>query len=90
MVASPPVGRIAVVVSPGARTTELVGRHGDAWKVRVAAAPEKGRANDGVEALLSGLLGVPVSVVSGASSKRKIVEAEGLDTAEIDRRLAAL
>ncbi len=84
------MGRIAVVVSPGARTTELVGRHGDAWKVRVAAAPEKGRANSAVEALLSGLLGVPVSVVGGASSRRKIVDVPGLDSAEADRRLEAV
>ena len=90
MLASPAVGRIAVVVSPGARTTELVGRHGDAWKVRVAAAPEKGRANAAVEELLSGLLGVPVAVVAGVSSRRKIVEVTGLDSAEADRRLAAL
>jgi hypothetical protein len=89
MLASPAVGRIAVVVSPGARTTELVGRHGDAWKVRVVAAPEKGRANAAVEELLGGLLGVPVAVVAGASSRRKVVEVSGLDSAEADRRLEA-
>ncbi len=88
MVASRPVGRITVTVSPGARTTELVGRHGDGWKVRVAV-PERGRANDAVEILLSGLLGVPVAVVAGASSRRKIVDVSGLDSDEVDRRLRA-
>ena len=92
MVASAPVvGRISVVVSPGARRSELVGRQGDAWKLRVAAAPERGRANAAVCALLAEALGVPVAtvrVVAGASSRRKVVEVDGLDTAELDRRLS--
>ena len=91
MVASPTVGRITVTVSPGAKATELVGRHGDGWKVRVAAAPERGRANDAVVALLAEALSVPVSgvrVAAGASARRKVVEVDGLETAEIERRLS--
>ena len=92
MVASAPVvGRISVVVSPGARRSELVGRQGDAWKLRVAAAPERGRANAAVCALVAETLGVPVATVrvaAGASSRRKVVEVDGLDTAELDRRLS--
>ena len=38
--------RITVTVSPGASRTELVGRHGDGWRARVAAAPERGKANE--------------------------------------------
>jgi uncharacterized protein (TIGR00251 family) len=86
------VGRIAVVVSPGAKGSEIVGRHGDAWKLRVAAPPERGRANVAVCALLADALGVPpgsVRVVAGASARRKIVEIEGLDAAEVGRRLGA-
>ena len=88
---APVVGRISVVVSPGARRSELVGRQGDAWKVRVAAAPERGRANAAVCTLLAEEVGVPaasVSVVAGGSGRRKLVEVDGLDTAEIDRRLS--
>jgi uncharacterized protein YggU (UPF0235/DUF167 family) len=88
---APVVGRISVVVSPGARRTELVGRQGDAWKVRVAAAPERGRANDALCVLLAKLLGVTVAsvrVVGGASARRKVVEVDGLDAAELDRRLS--
>jgi len=92
MVASAPVvGRISVVVSPRARRSELVGRQGDAWKLRVAAAPERGRANAAVCALLAEALGVPVATVrvaAGASSRRNVVEVDGLDTAELDRRLS--
>jgi uncharacterized protein (TIGR00251 family) len=86
------VGRIAVVVSPGAKRSEVVGRRGDAWKLRVAAPPERGRANAAVCALLAEALGVPTSsvrVVAGTTSRRKLVEVDGLDAAEADRRLGA-
>ena len=38
--------RLRLRVSPGAGRTALVGRHGDAWKVRVTEAPERGRAKN--------------------------------------------
>jgi len=84
------VGRIAVVVSPGAKRGQVVGRQGDAWKLRVAAPPERGRANEAVRALLAEALGVPlrdVRVVAGATARRKVVEVAGLDTDELTRRL---
>ena len=84
------MGRIAVVVSPGAKRSEVVGRQGDAWKLRVAAPPERGRANAAACALLADVLRVPaasVRVVAGATSRRKVVEVDGLDAAEADRRL---
>ena len=37
--------RLAVRVAPGAARAGVVGRHGDAWKLRVSAAPERGKAN---------------------------------------------
>jgi uncharacterized protein YggU (UPF0235/DUF167 family) len=69
-----------------------VGRHGDGWKVRVAAAPERGRANDAVLELVATTLAVQrasVALVSGAGSRNKIVELTGLAPDEIERRLAA-
>lgn len=84
------MARIVVTVSPGASRSELVGRHGDGWKVRVAAAPERGRANEALLALLAEKLGLPrsrLAVVAGQTSRRKIVEVEGLDLDEISRRL---
>jgi uncharacterized protein (TIGR00251 family) len=69
----------------------VVGRHGDGWKVRVAAAPEDGKANDAVVRLLSDTLALPardVQIVSGRSSRDKIVALEGMRPAEIERRLA--
>lgn len=84
------MARITVAVSPGAKRTELVGRHGDGWKARVAAPPEGGRANAALADLLAAALGVRrdhVTVVAGRASRRKIVEIAGLEADEIVRRL---
>jgi hypothetical protein len=85
-----PSTRVRFRVSPGARRSELVGRHGDGWKVRVAAAPEGGRANEAVLDLLAAQLELPrrsLSIVSGRSAREKVVLMEGIDRAESERRL---
>jgi uncharacterized protein (TIGR00251 family) len=82
--------RLRLRVSPGSRRTELVGRHGDRWKVRVAAPPEGGRANEAVLELLSERLGLPrraLSIVSGHAARDKVVEMSGIDDDETQRRL---
>jgi uncharacterized protein (TIGR00251 family) len=79
-------------VSPGSGRAQIVGRHGDAWKVRVTAAPEQGRANDAVLRLLAGALAVPrdaLVLVSGHGARDKIVELSGLGPALVERRLAS-
>jgi uncharacterized protein YggU (UPF0235/DUF167 family) len=84
--------RLALRVSPGARTSAVVGRYGEAWKVRVAAPPERGQANDAVVALLAATLEVPahtISVVSGHGARDKLVELTGIAPEETERRLAA-
>jgi uncharacterized protein (TIGR00251 family) len=78
-------------VAPGAAKPGVVGRHGEAWKVRVAAAPERGKANEAVLELLATTLAVPrasVTLVSGSASRDKIVELSGIPPEEIERRLA--
>jgi uncharacterized protein YggU (UPF0235/DUF167 family) len=86
-----PKTRLRLRVAPGAARPAVVGRYGEAWKLRVAPAPERGKANDAVLALLAETLAIPltsVSLVSGGSSRDKLVELSGLTPAEIDRRLA--
>jgi uncharacterized protein (TIGR00251 family) len=83
--------RLRLRVSPGSRKTELAGRHGDAWKVRVSAPPEGGRANDAVLELLAERVGLPrraLSIVSGHKGRDKIVEMSGIDRDEAEKRLA--
>jgi uncharacterized protein len=84
--------RLRLRVSPGAGRAGIVGRHGDAWKVRVTAPPEDGRANEAVLRLLADTLSVPradVTLVSGHSGRDKIVLLDGVGPAQIERRLAS-
>ena len=84
--------RLLVILTPGASSNTIVGRHGDGWKVRVAAAPERGRANAALVALLAETLGVPpaaIRVAAGKTYRRKVVEIDGLDEEEAGRRLDA-
>ena len=79
-------------VQPGAGRTAVVGRHGGALKVRVAAPPERGRANDACVALVAETLGVApaqVELVSGPSSRAKRVRVTGVEADHVRRLLAA-
>ena len=84
--------RLRLRVSPGASRAGVIGRHGEAWKIRVAAAPEGGRANEAVIRLLADTLSVPreaVTLVSGHGGRDKIVELAGLGPSQIERRLVS-
>jgi uncharacterized protein (TIGR00251 family) len=83
---------LEVHVSAGARRPGIVGRHGHAWKVRIAAPPERGRANDALLDLLATALRLPrrsVALVKGRTRRDKVVALEGLTPAEAEARLAA-
>jgi uncharacterized protein (TIGR00251 family) len=82
--------RLQLRVSPGASRAGIVGRHGNAWKVRVAAPPEGGRANDAVVRLLADTLELPqrdVAIVSGHGARDKVVSLAGIAPEEAERRL---
>ena len=84
--------RVRLRVSPGANAAHVVGRHGEAWKVRVAAPAEGGRANEAVVRLLADALSLPrdaVTLVSGHAARDKIVQLTGLDPSRIERRLSS-
>lgn len=78
-------------VVPGSREAGIVGRHGEAGKLRVTAAPERGKANDAAIRLLAETLSVgsdDICLVAGHGSRDKVVEVSGLDAGEAERRLA--
>jgi uncharacterized protein (TIGR00251 family) len=84
--------RLKVRAKPGARRDAVEGVHDRALKVSVTAAPERGKANESIEKLLSRALGIPrgsVRVVSGLTGRNKVVEIEGLKPAELKKRLEA-
>jgi uncharacterized protein len=84
--------RLLVIVTPGASSDKLVGRHGAGWKVRLAAVPERGRANAALVALLADALRVDrrsVRVVAGHAARRKVLEIDDLPEEEVAWRLEA-
>jgi uncharacterized protein (TIGR00251 family) len=82
--------RLTVKVVPGAARSELAGFSGGVLRVRVAAAPEKGKANRALTDFLADLLGVrksAVAVVRGMTARTKTVAIAGLTFDEIIARL---
>ena len=67
---------IAVHAQPGAKKSAVAGLHGEALKIRVAAPPVEGKANEALIAFVAKALGVPrraVSIVKGESSREKLL-----------------
>ena len=84
--------RVSIFVQPRASRTEVVGHHGDAIKLRVAAPPVDGEANREVVRFLSKLLGIPpgsVELLSGESGRRKVVELRGVTVDFVRSKLLA-
>ncbi len=71
--------RVVVWAVPGARRTEVVGPHGDAIRIRVAARPEAGKANRALARFLRDVTGATaVTLEHGAGSRRKTYLLEGV------------
>lgn len=71
---------LRVLVQPRASRSEIVGPHGDALKVRLAAPPVDGAANEELVRLLAKEYGVPkgaVEIIGGLASRRKTVRIRG-------------
>jgi uncharacterized protein (TIGR00251 family) len=74
----------------GAGRTAVIGRHGQALKVKVAVPPEAGKANDAVAKLLAdsfGLTPAQVTLLSGQSSRQKRFKLTGTGEDDDFRRL---
>lgn len=85
-------GRITLTlhIQPGAKKTEFAGLHGDALKIRLAAPPVDGKANEALVKFVAEVLGLPKSAVnlkSGQTSRRKVLEVIGSDSQAIARLL---
>lgn len=85
------MARLTVKVHPRARRSALVGRLGDAYKLDLAAPPVEGKANDECVRFFAEWAGVPrarVRIVTGLTSRTKIVEIQDLPQEELEKRLA--
>jgi uncharacterized protein (TIGR00251 family) len=78
-------------VQPGAKKTEISGQYGDALKIRLAAPPVDGKANDALLAFLAAKLSVArstLSLESGATSRSKRLRLSNAAFAEVAAKLS--
>lgn len=81
---------LTVHVQPNARVTQYVGIHGEALKIRVAAAPAEGAANHELIRFLARRCSIPLSRVrihSGFGSKHKRIVLNGVTAERVIARL---
>lgn len=67
-------------VQPGAKRTDVAGLHGEALKIRLAAPPIEGRANEALLKFIASTFGVPlrqVELKQGGQSRHKVVAITG-------------
>lgn len=93
LVACPEGTQLPIYVQPGASRDEVVGVHDGALKVRIAAPPKEGAANEHCRKYLARtLLRCPTSKVSlmhGARSRQKLFLIEGISPEEVRTCLEA-
>jgi len=80
----------AVKVQPRARRNAVVGELGDALKVALTAPPVDGKANEACVEFFAEALRVSrssVAIVSGQSSRNKVIRVSGITAAELRKRL---
>jgi len=83
---------LRIRVIPGARK-DGIEKFGEILKIKVRCAPEKGKANAAVEALLAQFLGVPancVCVIAGHTNPLKTIQVQQLSAAQIEAKINAL
>ena len=81
---------VPVRAQPGASRDKIVGEHAGSLKVMVTRAPERGRANEAIAAVLAKALGVrksAVSLVSGPTSSEKVFRVEGRSPDDVNALL---
>ncbi len=67
-------------VQPGAKRSEIVGLHGEALKIKLAAPPIEGHANEALLKFIAELFAVPlrnVELMQGVQSRHKVVAITG-------------
>ena len=86
------MARLTVKVHPRARRSAVTGRLGEAWKLALTAPPAQGKANDACVRFLAELVGVSrarVRIVTGLTSRTKVVEIEGVTEEEFGKAAGA-
>jgi uncharacterized protein len=82
--------RLRLRIQPRASRTEVAGLHGDAIRIRLAAPPVDGAANEALLKFLADKLSVPRSCVrltAGKTSRSKVVTVTGIDVQHVTESL---
>lgn len=85
------MARVAVRVHPRAKHTAITGRLGEAYKLDLAAPPVEGKANEECVRFFADLAGVArsqIRILSGLANRNKVVDVEGIEQADLEKRLA--
>ena len=81
----------AVKVQPRAKRNAITGAVGNALKLALTAPPIEGRVNQACIEFFANLLDVPrssVTIASGETSRRKVIQVAGVSVHEVRKRLA--
>lgn len=81
---------LTVTLSPRAKASALVGLHGGDLKIKIAAPPVDGAANQALVKFLAEILEInpnSLSLTAGQRGRRKIVKIEGLAEDELWKRI---
>jgi uncharacterized protein (TIGR00251 family) len=81
---------LSVRVHPGARRNAITGTHASALKISLTTPPTDGRANEALIAHLAELLHLPrarISLLTGATSRTKLLRITGKSAAEVQAAL---
>ena len=84
--------RFRVRLQPRASRNEIVGVLDGALRVRLHAPPVDGAANEALVVFLAERLAVPrrgVRIVTGATSRTKMIEVDGVSSADVERLAGA-
>ena len=77
---------IKLKVIPGASRAQIVGSYGDRLKIKVAAPPEQGKANQAVIDLLKQWLGTDaIEIIAGHGCAMKTVKVRGMSGLSSER-----
>jgi uncharacterized protein (TIGR00251 family) len=81
---------ISVCIVPKSSRTGVCGIYGESLKIKIAAAPENGKANKELIDFLSNLLETSrqaITIVSGHTSRKKMLKIKGIKAADLERKI---
>ncbi len=83
--------RLAVRVTPGAKRNSIEGLKDGVWRIKIAAPPVEGKANEALVNYLSEVLGVrknSFSLMKGETSRNKLLSVKGITPQEVSSKLS--